>query len=307
LLEKQPSCLLRVGRNGVLLACNDAGLSLLGRSDLADVLNRPFDEHLCRDHVAGWRDFLSRVDTSGAGSVESELTPGEAGRRNILLQAVALRNHPDKLESMLVAIRDTTPIRRLEASLREEQRHRHRLTEVASRLESASNDQQQLAAQLQESRAEQERLAAALRDRDGERDRALEAGRQAEALLEIERAAAARLGDVEARLAEALEAHRQALGQLEASRAEQHRLAATLQERDRERARLVDEHRVERERLQQLAEQHQLAVLQQERATRERIGALELQLTRAVSEHERLTRLVDEHRTAGDEAQAAAG
>jgi len=27
LLEKQPACLLRVGRDGVLLACNDAGLS----------------------------------------------------------------------------------------------------------------------------------------------------------------------------------------------------------------------------------------------------------------------------------------
>src|SRR5437764_15080817 len=61
LIEKQPSCLLRVGRDGVLLACNDAGLSLLGKTELAQVLNRGFHEHLHDDHAGPWREFVDRV------------------------------------------------------------------------------------------------------------------------------------------------------------------------------------------------------------------------------------------------------
>jgi hypothetical protein len=39
LLERQPACLIRVRLDGVLLACNDAALSLFGVGALRAVLN----------------------------------------------------------------------------------------------------------------------------------------------------------------------------------------------------------------------------------------------------------------------------
>jgi hypothetical protein len=118
LLEKQPSCLLRVGRDGLLLACSDAGLSLLGKEDLAHVLDRPFDEYVAPEHLDAWREFRERVWMTGAGSVECAFASAAGtGARTLQLQAVALRNHPDGLESMLMVVRDTSTVRRLEESL----------------------------------------------------------------------------------------------------------------------------------------------------------------------------------------------
>src|SRR5436190_12834759 len=102
LIEKQPSCLMRVGRDGILLACNDSGLNLLGKSELVQVLERNFDEHVASDHLAAWTEFVERVWTAGAGSLECELFVSDV-KRLVLLQAVALRNHPDGLESLLMA------------------------------------------------------------------------------------------------------------------------------------------------------------------------------------------------------------
>ena len=122
LLEKQPSCLLRIGRDGLLLACNDAGLRLLGTEDLAHVLDRSLDEYLAPAHLAAWREFRERVWQTGAGSVECALAPAaETDTRTVQLQAVALRNHPDGLESMLMVVRETSTLRRLEESLRADQ------------------------------------------------------------------------------------------------------------------------------------------------------------------------------------------
>src|SRR5262245_49235360 len=112
LLEKQPACLLRVGRDGMLLACNDAGMGLLGKSELGDVLNRAFEEYLAAEHLASWREFVTRVWVEDAASLECEFVSDEAPRRHVMLQAIALRNHPDGLESLLMAARDTTPLRR---------------------------------------------------------------------------------------------------------------------------------------------------------------------------------------------------
>lgn len=146
LLEKQPSCLLRVGRDGLLLACNEAGLGLLGTGDLAQVLDRPLDEYFAPAHRAAWHEFRAHVWVTGAGFLECDLAPAtDAGTRTVQLQAVALRHHPDGLESMLLAVRDTSTLRRLEESLL-----------------------------LKESRAEQQRLTAALKEQDAERARILE-------------------------------------------------------------------------------------------------------------------------------------
>jgi len=106
----------------LLLACNDAGLGLLGGDELQDVLNRNFEDFLNPDHIDSWREFTERLWTDGAASIECELAGGAEGWRIVHLQAVALRNHPDGIESLLIAARDTSPVRRLEDALESDAR-----------------------------------------------------------------------------------------------------------------------------------------------------------------------------------------
>ena len=121
LLEIQPECLLRVGRDGLLLACNEAGLRLLGKDDLAQVLNRPLAEHLNPNDLAGWQAFTEQVWADGAGSFECDLAPAEDGtRRAAEVKAVAVRDHPDGLESILAVVRDASPLVLIEPALREQ-------------------------------------------------------------------------------------------------------------------------------------------------------------------------------------------
>jgi hypothetical protein len=289
LLEKQPSCLLRVGRDGLLLACNDAGLSLLGKNHLGDVLNQRFEEHLAPNQVDTWREFADRVWATGAGSIECELASGTSGIRTVQLQAIALRDHPDQIESLLISVRDTSPLRRLEESLQAD-------AQAQGKLDA-------LEAQLAAARADHQQLAATLAAREAERDRADQARRQAEALLEIERAAAQKLTETEQQLAAARRDYEAVTLELAASQAEQRRLAAAMLDRDADRDRIADEHRRELIRLQQLAEHHQLIALEKERGGRERVSVLERQLASAVAEQQRLLALVAEHQTTGDQAQ----
>src|SRR6185436_18631069 len=79
-IETQPSCLLRVARDGTLLACNDAGLSLLEKEELAEVLDRAFADHLSAEHSADWAEFADRVWTNSAGSFECTLSADAGGR-----------------------------------------------------------------------------------------------------------------------------------------------------------------------------------------------------------------------------------
>src|SRR5262249_26088365 len=171
LLEKQPSCLLRVGMDGTLLACNDAGLSLLGRDGLADVLNKPFQSNIVVDHHKGWADFTGRVVATGAGSFECDFAGSDGVPRHVLLQAIALRNHPDAIDSMLVAVRDVSPMRRLEATLRGEQQAQARVKEIERELEDASQERDHLIVRLEESRTEQRRLAAELKTHPADHER----------------------------------------------------------------------------------------------------------------------------------------
>ena len=114
LIETQPVCLLRVRRDDVVLACNNAGLSLLGREQLAEVLDQTIVVHIAPECHEAWVEFTDRVWTHGAGSLECRLAQQSDDSRTVLFHATALRDHPDGHESLLVAARDTTAVRRLE-------------------------------------------------------------------------------------------------------------------------------------------------------------------------------------------------
>ena len=60
LLERQPSCLMRVAVDGTLLAVNEAALSLLGASELGQVLDSSLVECI-EDGRTTWSGFIQRV------------------------------------------------------------------------------------------------------------------------------------------------------------------------------------------------------------------------------------------------------
>src|SRR5438105_12223531 len=117
LLDRQPACLIRVRLDATLLACNDAALTLFGGGGSLDaVLDTNLTDRLIAEERPQWAEFAARVWANGAasfkchiGPVGGDAVPGTAptsppGRRDsanprpVLLQAVALKDHPDGLE-----------------------------------------------------------------------------------------------------------------------------------------------------------------------------------------------------------------
>lgn len=160
MLERQPSCLMRVAVSGRLLAVNEAALGFLGGRTLAQVLGTSIIERIDGNNGSEiWRDFASRVSNAGSASAESEMTDLGGVRRAVILQGVTLPAHPDGDESLLVTVRDVSTARRLQASLQEQedniQNLRSRLAELTvecdrlrTTADGAIDDRKQLAAAL---------------------------------------------------------------------------------------------------------------------------------------------------------------
>src|SRR4051812_1814309 len=85
LLEKQPSCLIRVAVDGTLLAVNEAGLGLLGVARLDLALGRSLSA--CVPYE--WSEFAARVWELGSGSLECELTDLAGDSKNVRFQGMA--------------------------------------------------------------------------------------------------------------------------------------------------------------------------------------------------------------------------
>lgn len=134
LLERQPSCLMRIGRDGTLLAVNAAALGLLGGKTLSDVLGTSVHQLMSGDAAVLWDEFAERVAANGSASLDCDMSDLGGTARSVVLQAVALPLHPDGIESLLVTGRDVTTARRLEESL---QMNIARLTREREQLETA--------------------------------------------------------------------------------------------------------------------------------------------------------------------------
>ncbi len=82
ILEKQPSCLMRVATGGVVLAVSDAAMSLIGARELAQVVETNFMDRIQGDTAASfWTDFVTRVSNSGSASAECEMYDLTGARR----------------------------------------------------------------------------------------------------------------------------------------------------------------------------------------------------------------------------------
>ena len=159
LLDRQPSCLMRVGIDGLILAASDAAVSLFGAQKLAQVLDASLVQRLDGNGAQVWADFVVRVHQSGSASAECEMRDLAGGQRAVVLQGVSLPAHPDGLDSVLLVVRDVSTARRLEESLREQQELRQaaqydlrvaveQLSDLQARLDAVTAERHELASAL---------------------------------------------------------------------------------------------------------------------------------------------------------------
>jgi hypothetical protein len=208
LIEKQPSCLLRVRADGTLLAVSDAALSLLGASELAKVLDTNLMDHLKGAALDVWVDFAGRVLKGGSASAECEMTDLAGAQRDVMLAGVALCDHPDGVESLLVTVRDVSAARRLEASLQEQDGLRKSIAEANDKLAEVVAERGQFEAEvkavLEKAVQERDRLVAAVADRQQIQAALEQASAERDQLREALRAAIAARQHAEGSLEEAI-------------------------------------------------------------------------------------------------------
>lgn len=186
-LDKQPACLIRVTRDGELLAVNDAALSLLGARALGEVFGTSFVDRFLPEQKDFWIQFSARVWKDGSASAECDLVDLGGGERAVLLQALARRDDDDG-DSLFLALRDISIQRRLE-----------RAVETAARMQDGSRA---AGRELELARAECSRLAAALAEAAEDRVRLQDAVREKqEAAASVTRKAEALLEQIQMRLA----------------------------------------------------------------------------------------------------------
>jgi PAS domain-containing protein len=137
ILERQPSCLLRVGIDGTLCAVSDAALGLLGARELSAVLNTNLRDRIVTDAEHLWSEFVLRVSQSGSGSMECEMTDLAGASRSVIIHGVAAPSHPDNIKSLLLTVRDVSTRRQLEASLAEVTAERESLRKALADLKNA--------------------------------------------------------------------------------------------------------------------------------------------------------------------------
>ena len=168
-IERQPSCLLRVGIDGVVLAANEAALSLLGAGELPQVLGTTLTALMVPRDRDQWSDFAARDQRRrGACSIECEVTDLSGARRTLLLQGIPLLDHQDGVLSMILAARDTSAQHRLETALQEREGSQQ-LDDLRAHLEEAFGERRAIATTLQEREADHQRVVA---ERAVERTRA---------------------------------------------------------------------------------------------------------------------------------------
>jgi hypothetical protein len=191
LIERQPTCVLRVALDGVILAANDAALGQLGASQLGQALGHRFTQWMLPGHRDRWLDLARRAYANGAASIECELLDLAERRHAVQLQAVKQPPHPDGMESMTVAVREISGMSRLEQALQDQEAAGLALADARERLEAhgkaravGSEERARLQRELDEARAEIAGLAARLAEHEAERRR--ERARHAEERAQLD-------------------------------------------------------------------------------------------------------------------------
>jgi chromosome segregation ATPase len=257
IVEKQPSCLMRIGADSVVLAANDAALALFGAERASQVLGTSLTGFVAASHRDIWLGFVAKVTAGSPHSLECVLNDVSSSERHVVLHGVPLLDHADGIRSVLLSIRDNNAIRRMEAALHETEQLRQQAVmsnpQDARRIEELQTTIAELQAhrdQLERSVAElprlqqllkqgrtylqdmQTRLAAATKERDTLAqqlsERAAPPQQTSDGLVDLRRSLAEAISQRDAALA----AREAASAQSDAASAQRDALSAQLAERD---------------------------------------------------------------------------
>lgn len=118
-IERAPVCLARILDDGSVAAINDAARSMLAVDSLAEVLKKPLAAFVAPGHHEVLAEFISTICRGEARSVELPIVPKQGDERIMELRGVALPPDAADRPSVIVALRDLSEHRRLEASVLE--------------------------------------------------------------------------------------------------------------------------------------------------------------------------------------------
>jgi len=118
IIETEPACVKVVGKTGVLLDINPAGLAMLEASSLEEASKRPLSEYVLPEYREKFTELHERVMEGGSGHLEYELEGLKGSRLRLETFAVPLRNEAGEVTALLGVTQDITE-RKLEAAERE--------------------------------------------------------------------------------------------------------------------------------------------------------------------------------------------
>ena len=290
LLERQPPCLIRVRLDGVLLACNDAALVLFGVGARLAILNTNLTDRVVPDQRTSWQEFTTRCWTKGAASLECHLIVPDNDARPVLVEGIALNDHRDGVDSLLLILRDygkgdeerqaIAERVKLAVQADEDQAERRRLTEA---LEAHVADRQRKEAKFValERRVEQSQLLALQKEREYGRDTAMLKSALAAAV-------AAKSTGQEKQELEAVKLR------LHAATAEQARLEAVIAEYEVDRQRIAADHQAAIHMLEQASARASEEATREFEQSRQALADVRSELAQALAEHTRMATRADE-------------
>src|SRR5262249_6204703 len=248
---RQPGCLIRVRLDGVLLGCNRAAVGLFGAAARPAILGTNLIDRITPAQRVQWQEFMRQCWETGAASFEGDLVVANNEARSVLVQGIALKDHPDGFESLLLHVG-------LPAD--EDRAERHRLIETLDAQSADRNRSEAKFVELQR-KLEESQLAALQKEREHRRDIAM-----------LKAALAAAHAAKTSALAEKQELEALKL-RLQTATAEQERLQALVADCEEDRTRIAADHQATVDTLAQsltqaVAEQSRMAARAEEQ-TRE--------------------------------------
>jgi PAS domain S-box-containing protein len=130
IIETQPSCVLRVDRDGTLLAVNAAGRAMFDHEQ--QVVGGSLYSFIAPADRERCRLFIERVCYGETGSIELQLPTPTGDNRIVEIRAVPLGDDASGQRSALGALRDVSERLQLEATVVKLEAERQRVSEYAA-------------------------------------------------------------------------------------------------------------------------------------------------------------------------------